>query len=206
MITHDRWLLDSNRGTHARDRRVVDSSPYDGGWEAFLLGRDQRLLAEERAEANRRNFLRTEVEWLRPATEGADRQAKSPHRPRRWPRCRSMVPAEAGNLEFRVGEQRLGGTILEARQLSVAIGGRALVSDLTFHLTRGSRVGIVGRSGAGKTTLLRTLLGELPPASGENPARQANPDRLPRPDAERPGRNADRRRCGHRRATYGDRG
>jgi len=165
VITHDRWLLDRIVG------RTLEISggrlfSYEGAWEAFLLGRDQRLAAEQKAEANRQNFLRTEVEWLRRQPKARTGKQKA-----RIDRAEAALsvdgPTEARALEFRVSEERLGGTILETRQLTVSIGERTLVRDLTFQMTKGSRVGIMGRSGAGKTTLLRTLLGEHPPAAGE---------------------------------------
>ncbi|MBV9441496.1 MAG: ABC-F family ATP-binding cassette domain-containing protein, partial [Acidobacteriaceae bacterium] len=36
-----------------------------------------------------------------------------------------------------------------------------------LELLRGDRVGLIGPNGVGKTTLLRTLIGELPPVSGQ---------------------------------------
>lgn len=165
LITHDRWLLDRTVG------RTLEISggkifSYEGGWEAFLLGRDERLQAEQRAEANRKNFLRTEIEWLR-----RQPKARSTKQKARIDRAEAAMsvdgPTEARAFEFRMNQERLGGTILEAKQLTVGIGERTLVRDLTFNLIKGSRVGIVGRSGAGKTTLLRTLLGERPAEGGE---------------------------------------
>lgn len=165
LITHDRWLLDR---TAARTLELAGGQlfSYEGGWEAFLLGREERLRAEQRAEANRRNFLRTEIEWLRRQPKA--RSTKQKARIERAEAALSVdAPTEARAFEFRVSEERLGGTILEAKNLTVAIGERTLVHDLTLSLAKGTRVGIVGPSGAGKTTLLRTLLGERPPAGGE---------------------------------------
>ena len=42
----------------------------------------------------------------------------------------------------------------------------AILSDVSFFIERGMRIGLVGPNGAGKTTLLKLLLGELAPRSG----------------------------------------
>src|SRR5439155_9898560 len=42
-----------------------------------------------------------------------------------------------------------------------------LVRVADLELMRGDRVGLLGPNGAGKTTLLRTIIGEVPPISGQ---------------------------------------
>jgi ATPase subunit of ABC transporter with duplicated ATPase domains len=55
-----------------------------------------------------------------------------------------------------------GRTVLTLSDLEVACGARAGL------IVRGpERIALTGRNGAGKTTLLRTILGEIPPVSGE---------------------------------------
>lgn len=56
--------------------------------------------------------------------------------------------------------------MISAQQLSVVVGSRTLLSDVTFHINPGDRIGLVGRNGAGKTTLTRVLMDEFIPATG----------------------------------------
>src|SRR3954447_8428335 len=46
-------------------------------------------------------------------------------------------------------------------------GGDLLFTDVSFHVTPGDHVGLVGTNGVGKTTLFRVLAGELPADDGE---------------------------------------
>ena len=57
-------------------------------------------------------------------------------------------------------------TTLDVRGLSVEVGGKTVVSDLSFSLRAGDKMGVVGRNGAGKTSLLKVLGGEDLPLSG----------------------------------------
>ncbi|MCO5994450.1 ABC transporter ATP-binding protein [Actinoallomurus rhizosphaericola] len=50
-------------------------------------------------------------------------------------------------------------SVVEARDLRVARGGRTVLHDLTFAVPRGSVVGLLGPSGCGKTTLMRAVVG-----------------------------------------------
>ena len=50
--------------------------------------------------------------------------------------------------------------------LEVRAGARLLMSDVSFRVAAGDKVGLVGRNGAGKTTMTRILAGEALPAAG----------------------------------------
>ncbi|MEU1879988.1 ABC-F family ATP-binding cassette domain-containing protein [Streptosporangium sp. NPDC020072] len=50
--------------------------------------------------------------------------------------------------------------------VGVRAGARLLLSDVSFSVSPGDRVGLVGRNGAGKTTLLSVLAGLSEPAGG----------------------------------------
>ena len=50
--------------------------------------------------------------------------------------------------------------MIRVNGLDKAYGGVPLFTGVSFSLTPGERLGLVGRNGSGKTTLLRILLGE----------------------------------------------
>jgi len=57
--------------------------------------------------------------------------------------------------------------MLEVRNLAFGFGARCVGSDVTFTLSNGETLAVLGGNGAGKTTLFRTLLGLLSPLHGE---------------------------------------
>ena len=68
---------------------------------------------------------------------------------------------------LRFATARLGDMVLDAIDVSVTLGGRRLLDDVTWRLGPGQRVGLVGPNGAGKTTLIRLLAGDRTPDRGE---------------------------------------
>lgn len=56
---------------------------------------------------------------------------------------------------------------IEARGLEIQIGARTLLHPTDFHVSKGDKIGLVGRNGAGKTTLTRVITGETLPSAGK---------------------------------------
>jgi zinc/manganese transport system ATP-binding protein len=56
--------------------------------------------------------------------------------------------------------------LLALDKIGVGLGGRQVLSDVTFSLRQGEFTGIIGPNEAGKTTLLRVILGLIEPSGG----------------------------------------
>jgi ATPase subunit of ABC transporter with duplicated ATPase domains len=56
--------------------------------------------------------------------------------------------------------------MITVQDVELRAGARLLLSDVTFRVQPGDRIGLVGRNGAGKTTLTKTLAKQTLPAAG----------------------------------------
>jgi ATPase subunit of ABC transporter with duplicated ATPase domains len=57
--------------------------------------------------------------------------------------------------------------LLRLDNASLHYGNLVLLDAVNFKLTKGNKIGLLGRNGAGKTTLLKVLVGEIVPETGE---------------------------------------
>ncbi|MFZ5565054.1 MAG: metal ABC transporter ATP-binding protein [Thermodesulfobacteriota bacterium] len=56
--------------------------------------------------------------------------------------------------------------IVDMQNVSFSYGGPAVIEDVTFSVTQGEFVALIGPNGGGKTTLLKLMLGLLKPQKG----------------------------------------
>ncbi|HEY0881146.1 MAG TPA: ABC-F family ATP-binding cassette domain-containing protein, partial [Archangium sp.] len=172
LVTHDRYFLDS-----VVERMVEVSAPgtanggglvsYPGNYETYLEQKYADVQNAETAEHKRQRWIAQEVAWLRRGPEARRTKSKA-----RIERAQKLL-AERGFQRPKIAAlqmataPRLSQTVIEAKKVSQGYDGKTLFSGVDLIVQPGERIGIVGPNGAGKTTLLRTLLGELPPKSGE---------------------------------------
>ena len=57
-------------------------------------------------------------------------------------------------------------TAIELDRVTLRLGARTVLDDVSFAIRPGEFIGVLGPNGAGKTTLMRAILGLLPPSAG----------------------------------------
>ena len=165
VVTHDRWFLDA---VTDRTWEVVlgKVEEYDGGYSAFVLAKAERSRQANVTDARRNNLIRKELAWLRRGAPA--RTTKPKFRVDAANELISAEPAPRDSTELlKFALNRLGKTVFELHHAEIAAGDKKLISDLTWNVGPGDRIGIVGINGAGKTTLMRVLAGQIKPASGK---------------------------------------
>jgi ATP-binding cassette subfamily F protein uup len=167
LVSHDRRFLERLTRTcvwldRGRTFRL------DRGFAGFEAWRDDLLAQEELDRHKLDRKIARENEWMhggvtarrkrnvrRVAELDAMRQQRRDARP------------VTGNVRMESQDAVASGKlVVEAKGLSKAYDGRAIVRDLSIRIARGDRLGLVGPNGAGKTTLVGLLTGALAPDSG----------------------------------------
>ena len=164
VVTHDRWFLDEvNSTTWEVHDGVVDA--YEGGYSAYVLARAERDRMASTAEQKRLQLVKKELAWLR---RGPPARTSKPQF--RIDAANALIadepPARDDIALQRFSAARLGKTVYELHDVSLAFEKRVLFDHTDWNFGPGDRVGMVGVNGAGKSTLLKMLVGQQSPNTG----------------------------------------
>jgi ATP-binding cassette subfamily F protein 3 len=168
IISHDRYFLDR------ACRRIVElelgrAASYTGNYSAYLVEREVRREAQQRAYDNQQHLISKTEEFIRRNLAGQKtKQAKSRRKMlEKLERVESVRPDQSSG-DFRLQAiDRAGTQVLTVKDAAVGYPGKVLASDITFTLRRGECLGIIGPNGSGKTTFIKTVLGKLQPLAGD---------------------------------------
>ena len=164
MITHDRALLGN-----VTDKTVELGTQYpggylriDGNYGEFLRRRDELLESQLKQESALSSVMRREKEWL--ARSPKARSTKAQFRVDNAKRLEDELSdvrsrnrsTQEMALDF-TSTQRKTRNLITAKQLARHLEDRTLFEDLSFVLSPGTCLGLVGNNGTGKSTLIRLL-------------------------------------------------
>ncbi|MDT8758937.1 ATP-binding cassette domain-containing protein [Sphingomonas psychrotolerans] len=166
-ISHDRTFLTRlTKQTLWLDRGTIRRAEIGfGGFEAWT----DQVYAEEERNAQRLDAkLKIEEHWLLRGVTGRRRRNQgrlSKLKEMRAERAAMMGPQGAAKLQIGSDDAQTK-VVIDAKNITKRFGERTIIKDLTLRVTKGDRIGVVGRNGAGKTTLLKLLTGQLAPDEG----------------------------------------
>ena len=168
IISHDRYFLDRCC------RRIIElengkAASYTGNYSDYLVEREERREAQQRAFDNQQQLIAKTEEFIRRNLAGQKtKQAKSRRKMLEKLDRLDAVRRDQSSGDFRLQAiERTGNHVLTVTDLVVGYPDKRLAGDITFILRRGECLGIIGPNGSGKTTFLRTILNKLPPLDGE---------------------------------------
>ncbi|MEJ7576242.1 MAG: ABC-F family ATP-binding cassette domain-containing protein [Pyrinomonadaceae bacterium] len=168
IVSHDRYFLDRT------STRIVDiengrAATYNGNYSAFLIEREVRREAQQRAYENQQHLIQKTEDFIRRNLAGQKtKQAKSRRKMlEKMERVEGVRPDQSsGNFRLQ-GVERAGTHVLTVVDAVIGYPEKTLAAGITFTLKRGEALGVIGPNGSGKTTLVRTLLNKLSLLAGE---------------------------------------
>jgi ATP-binding cassette subfamily F protein uup len=172
MVSHDRYFLENVPTAVAELNRVYPDGMLHvpGSYSAFLEKKAEYLHAQAKRQDALENRVRIEMEWLRRGPKARATKAKA-----RIDTAQEMIgeladlrnrsSKSSADIDF-VATDRKTKRLIHLQGVGHGFGDRTLFENLSFTITAGTRVGLVGANGSGKTTLLRLFRGETDPLRG----------------------------------------
>ena len=168
IVSHDRYFLDRCC------RRIIElengrASSYTGNYSDYLVEREERREAQQRAYDNQQQLIAKTEEFIRRNLAGQKtKQAKSRRKMLEKLERVDAVRRDQSSGDFRLQAiERTGNHVLTVTDLTIGYPEKMLATDISFILRRGECLGIIGPNGSGKTTFLKTILNKLAPFAGE---------------------------------------
>jgi ATPase subunit of ABC transporter with duplicated ATPase domains len=163
VVSHDRHFLNSVT-THTADIDYQTIITYTGGYDDMVMAKTQIRSRLESQNAQREKKIEQLNEFIARFSAGT-RSSQVMSRKKEVERLESKDLARSNIARpfIRFEMKRPSGRhALEIKNISKSYPDVQVLKDFSASISRGEKVGIIGRNGVGKTTVLRSLLTGLP--------------------------------------------
>lgn len=170
IVSHDRYFLDKTiQMVYEISRK--QSKKYHGNYSKYLeqkaldYERELKVFEKQQTEIKKmedfiqKNLVRAST------TKRAQSRRKQLEKMERVDRPKG--DEASANFAFDI-TKRSGNDVLKIKELAFRYPNETdfIFSNLSFNVTRGDRIALVGPNGVGKTTLLKNIIGHLSPSHG----------------------------------------
>lgn len=166
MVTHDRYFLD-RVCNHILELDGGKLYHHKGNYEYYLQKKAEREEIEATEIAKAGKLMKKELEWMRRRPKARGTKSKARIKDFYETKEKANSQTQESELKLEVSMSRMGGKILELKNITKKYDELVILDDFSYSFKRGERIGILGKNGAGKSTFLKIVTGEEPANSGE---------------------------------------
>jgi len=169
VISHDRHFL-NEVCTDTADVDYENIILYPGGYDQMLRQKVEYRTQAEKGNAAKKKKVIELQDFIRRFGANAKKAAQATSRRKQIAKI-DIVDLKRSNIQrpfirFEVGTPS-GKLSLEIDKLCKSFDSTVVLKDVSFTLTRGEKLAVVGPNGIGKTTLCKILAGQLEPDRGK---------------------------------------
>lgn len=168
IVSHDRYFLDKVV-TQVYEVSRHHIKKYTGNYSTYLdqkaanYERDMKLFEKQQQEiANLEDFVQRNLARAS-TTKRAQSRRKQLEKMDRM--NRPLGDEKSASFSFEI-EKQSGNDVLKLDSLTVGYSGKKVSEGISFHVSRGESIALVGPNGIGKSTLLKTIIKKQPSLSG----------------------------------------
>jgi len=172
IISHDRYILDAV-ATHIAEIEDGNITTFAGNYTEYIIDKEERLARQEelyqiqQREINRLEMaLKRYKTWVIFNDKFATRVHAMEARIARIDRIDKPV-LDRRKMDLELSGWRGSNQVLEFDHVDKTFTHRNVLTDISFLIRHGERVGLIGANGAGKSVMLRLILGQEDPTLGE---------------------------------------
>ncbi|AGH81410.1 ABC transporter ATP-binding protein [Psychromonas sp. CNPT3] len=167
FISHDREFI-RRLSTRIIDIDRGNLSSWPGGYDEYLVAKEEALRVEEEQNSEFDRKLAIEEKWIRQGIKA--RRTRNEGRVRELKALRNERADRQnvlGKAKINIDSgSRSGKIIFEAENVSYGYDDNAIIKDFSTTIMRGDKIAFIGRNGCGKSTLLKLFLDQLQPDTG----------------------------------------
>ena len=172
ICSHDRYFLQKVTTRTLEVNSIFEGGTFstEGSYSQFIERRHAYIEAEASRQAKLKNILRRESEWARrqPKARGTKARARldaADELSSEVAQLRGRLQTKESKIEFS-GTGRKSRRLIEVEKVAKSFGESEVLRSVSFVLTPGSVVGLLGVNGSGKSTILKILADMLSPDGG----------------------------------------
>ncbi len=168
LISHDRDFIDETVNTIASVEHC-ELITYRGNYSAFERQKAARL-AQQQAMFEKQQQRRKEIEsFVDRFRYKATKAKQAQSRLKELQRMEEIAPAHIDSpFSFRIDAwEKASSPLINIEKVDVGYENKTILSNISFSIQPGQRIGLLGANGAGKSTLIKTLMSDIAVLKGE---------------------------------------
>ncbi|HQQ95397.1 MAG TPA: ABC-F family ATP-binding cassette domain-containing protein [Bacteroidia bacterium] len=164
LISHDKTFLDNvtRRTIEISNQKIYD---YKTNYSRYLVLRKERKEQQESAARNQQKMIEHTEMLIDKYRAKANKASFAQSLIKKLDRIERVEVDEDDNqsMHFRFpAPAHSGKIVLTVEHAGKAFADKRIFSDANFIITKGEKIGLVGRNGEGKSTMMKMIAGRIP--------------------------------------------